>query len=182
MSNLRPSKLVLQLALIHGAALGALVALDASMSTGMLVVFVGLLIVPIGVLMVLWRTVTASSGTRSFVASSTAAKFVVTTLTFSAPVLVGIVASHFVSQSRITEAQRWCESLASKIEDWRAAHGEYPESIQGSELVVDPPKLCDTRWLYSSRDGTYTLSFYDERGFDSIWSYDPRARTWRHTN
>jgi len=95
----------------------------------------------------------------------------------------GCIAAGSVREAQCEDAKRWCERLASKVEQLRRDQGDYPAELEGSELVADAPELCDPRWLYRrNEDGTFELSFYTNVGFDSIWTYRSRDRSWTHTN
>ncbi len=88
-----------------------------------------------------------------------------------------------IHRMHVSRAKAWCEELGANLEAWREEHGACPESLAETPFVVDPPKLCDLRWLYRrNEDGTYTVYFYADVGLDAAWRFSSNERTWIHSS
>ena len=81
-----------------------------------------------------------------------------------------------VQEKQVTEAKRWCEDLAGKLEEWREVHGSYPEVLDGSPLAVDPPQRCASGLIYHVRDGRISLDF-GTGDWVASWTYDSGDRS-----
>jgi hypothetical protein len=91
----------------------------------------------------------------------------------------GCAASSWMNSVHVDQAKVWCERLAEDLDRWRDEHGAYPESLETTSLVVDPPVRCRSSLRYSIRDGVFTLEFMGGEEFFSAWCFRSDDRTWR---
>lgn len=91
----------------------------------------------------------------------------------------GCAATSWMNSVHVDDAKVWCERLAGDLDRWRDEHGAYPESLEATSLVVDPPRRCREALSYRLHDGVFTLEFLAGEEFFSAWCFRSDDRTWR---
>lgn len=92
---------------------------------------------------------------------------------FAAFPIAMVVQDHDLARTR-----EWCDHLVSELERWRSEHGSYPESLEDTALVVDPPSRWSNSGRYRFRDGEFELS-YSAGGIDFEHRYHSLGKSWR---
>jgi hypothetical protein len=128
-----------------------------------LAVMVLLLLLVVALGGVAWRLIRVSK--RKWVKSL----IVLVTVLLACPLLLLVAQS--VYESRMVIRGR---SLAARLEDYRASHGEYPISL--SNIGIDERK----EGIFYQRDYESPSIFYlwFNTGFGTVSQYDSKTRTW----
>lgn len=90
----------------------------------------------------------------------------------------GCFVANVLDQRDLDRTRVWCDDLVSRLEQWRSEHGTYPETLEGTSLVVDPPKHWQHGGRYQATNGEFELYYYGEGEADH-WTYSSLRKSWR---
>lgn len=92
---------------------------------------------------------------------------------------LGTVAfNSWLNDRSVREAKRYPTLVAGPLEDYRRAHGAYPQSLEELPAAPPVPSLLVRPYGYSTDGVTYSFSFPRPGGIFDMWTYHSATQTW----
>ncbi len=85
--------------------------------------------------------------------------------------------SMIVHDRDLARTRVWCDHLITELEQWRSDHGTYPESLEATSLVVDPPNRWQRGGRYRFEDGEFELTYSTGESRDG-YTYHSLGKSW----
>jgi hypothetical protein len=81
---------------------------------------------------------------------------------------------------QMDDTQAYGQTLVHQLEQYKAQHGRYPETIYPATMQPAPPQFTNEQIVYTTTGDRFLLTFLPSDTLPSLWLYDSTARHWQH--
>jgi hypothetical protein len=103
---------------------------------------------------------------------------VTVSIAFACIVGLAIPLNHLVMERAVATAKKYPEKVAPFLEEYRTAHGGYPESLELIKNKPSVPRLLRRSYGYRSNGNSYEFTFPQPGGLIDTWNYYSNTASW----